>query len=114
MCTTERMNRFDSRTVCATTLAFALAAGAFAANRQEAAGTTAHSQIGLTTDLPAQPAVSKQATTPVSVPPDFSATRTLFFGYVEFDHDADAPGGVHGFGPLPSSASQLLTADARK
>ena len=27
----------------------------------------------------------------------------LFFGYVEFDQDADAPGGVPGFGPWTST-----------
>jgi hypothetical protein len=34
----------------------------------------------------------------------------LFFGYVEFDQDPDAPGGVPGFGPLPNSASQVAEA----
>ena len=109
MRTTARMNRFDTRTVCATTLAVGLAAAAFAANGQEAAATSAHSQIGLTTDLPAQPAVLKQATLPVSVPPDFAdTTRKLFFGYVEFDHDPNAPGGVYGFGPLPSANERAI------
>jgi hypothetical protein len=34
----------------------------------------------------------------------YSSTETapvLFFGYVEFDHDPNAPGGVPGFGPAP-------------
>jgi hypothetical protein len=34
----------------------------------------------------------------------------LFFGYVEFDQNPDAPGGVPGFGPLPNSASQVAEA----
>jgi hypothetical protein len=113
MRTTPPMNRFGSRTVCTTALALALAAAAFAANGQEAAGTRTHSQIGLATGLVAHPAVSKQATLPVSVPLG-DTTRTLFFGYVEFDQNPDAPGGVHGFGPLPNSPFQLETADARK
>ena len=29
-------------------------------------------------------------------------TPQLFFGFLEFDWDPDAPGGVPGFGPLPS------------
>jgi hypothetical protein len=33
----------------------------------------------------------------------------LFFGYVEFDHDPNTPGGVPGFGPWPQ-ASQVATA----
>ena len=28
-------------------------------------------------------------------------TPAFFFGYVEFDHDPSAPGGVPGFGPSP-------------
>ena len=28
-------------------------------------------------------------------------TPSFFFGYVEFDHDPSAPGGVPGFGPSP-------------
>jgi hypothetical protein len=30
-------------------------------------------------------------------------TPHLFFGFLEFDWDMNAPGGVPGFGPLPSS-----------
>src|SRR5262245_39328765 len=36
--------------------------------------------------------------------------KKLFFGYVEFDWDPDVPGGVHGFGPLPNTASQVAVA----
>jgi len=32
-----------------------------------------------------------------------AGTAMLFFGYVEFDADPNAPGGVPGFGPWPSS-----------
>jgi hypothetical protein len=30
-------------------------------------------------------------------------TPAFFFGYVEFDHDPSAPGGVPGFGPSPQA-----------
>jgi len=37
-----------------------------------------------------------------------SASRTaLFFGYVEFDADPDAPGGVPGFGPWPTAPTAV-------
>ena len=32
-----------------------------------------------------------------------SSTGKFFFGFLEFDWDPDAPGGVPGFGPLPPS-----------
>jgi hypothetical protein len=31
------------------------------------------------------------------------ARPAFFFGFVEFDHDPNAPGGVAGFGPWPQS-----------
>jgi hypothetical protein len=43
-----------------------------------------------------------------------TAGPKLFFGYVEFDHNPDAPGSAYGFGPLPSSASQLATTNASR
>ena len=32
-------------------------------------------------------------------------TPAFFFGFVEFDHDPNAPGGVAGFGPWPQSTA---------
>jgi hypothetical protein len=41
---------------------------------------------------------------PLIANPGRSTPRpALFFGYVEFDQDADAPGGVPGFGPWTSA-----------
>jgi hypothetical protein len=34
-------------------------------------------------------------------------TSAFFFGFVEFDHDPNAPGGVPGFGPLPRATSVM-------
>ena len=38
----------------------------------------------------------------------------FFFGFVEFDWDPDAPGGVPGFGPVPNSVSQSAIAEASR
>jgi hypothetical protein len=43
-----------------------------------------------------------------------AASPKLFFGFLEFDHDSDAPGGVPGFGPLPSPIPQFTTAETRR
>lgn len=41
-----------------------------------------------------------------------SASRpTFFFGYVEFDSDPHAPGGVPGFGPWPQPPSRVATTE---
>jgi hypothetical protein len=38
--------------------------------------------------------------------------KKFFLGYVEFDWDPDAPGGVPGFGPLPNGPAQVATAES--
>ena len=38
----------------------------------------------------------------------------LFFGFLEFDHDPDAPGGVPGFGPLSSPPPQFASVETSR
>ena len=66
---------------------------------------TANADIGA--DI--KPARASVAARRVGPPPSAKASPKLLFGYIEFDWDPDAPGGVPGFGPLPNSASQMVT-----
>lgn len=43
----------------------------------------------------------------VAWPSDGDPATNIVFGFVEFDWDPKAPGGVYGFGPLPPSTRPL-------
>jgi hypothetical protein len=60
---------------------------------------------GVTVAVPTNMASATAPTTPSSdiLTPAGRTKVPLFFGYVEFDFDPDAPGGVWGFGPLPQT-----------
>lgn len=58
----------------------------------------------LPTPQPGAPIIaSADVATAPAVPP-IGESRRLFFGFLEFDCDPDASGGVPGFGALPDSA----------
>lgn len=45
-----------------------------------------------------------------TAPSEAKPARGFFFGYVEFDVDPDAPGGVPGFSPLPAPVETVARA----
>jgi len=45
---------------------------------------------------------------------DTNAKAPSFLGYLEFDWDPDAPGGIPGFGPLPPSSRNLYARAAKE
>jgi hypothetical protein len=83
------------------------------ANTQQWSSATAH--VGSPSPVGNIELVARSDDTQTSLIVDNSATPAvgqpgppLFFGYVEFDHDPNAPGGVPGFGPWQPSKPPVV------
>jgi hypothetical protein len=69
-------------------------------------------------DRPTEPAALVSLDQVAPIPSNAAAERPEpkgvpgFFGYLEFDFDPDAPGGVPGFGPI-SPPAQMITQTSR-